>query len=89
MSHTPRRLLARCAKVRYAICGHQHTPAGHEAGRLNAFVIGSDYKTKRLLELDLRTGKGSYREFHGGTGARCRAGTRKAGPADGKPAQRR
>jgi len=57
------RLLARCGKVRYVICGHRHGAAAHQTGPLKALVAGSDYETKRLVELDLATGAHAWVEF--------------------------
>lgn len=56
-------LLLRCPKVRFAICGHQHTPSIYEPARLKAFVVGSEYRIKRLLQLDLKTGDHECVEF--------------------------
>ena len=56
-------LLLRCPKVRYVICGHRHGAATHHVGGLKAFVAGGEYEVKRLLELDLSTGRHEYVEF--------------------------
>jgi len=57
------RLLVACRKVRHVICGHRHEAAAHEVGRLTALVAGSDYETKRLVELDLAEGTRAWLEF--------------------------
>ena len=68
-------LLMRCEKVRFVICGHQHARAAHRAGRLSAFLVGSEYGLKRLLEIDLETGEHSCKEFPAsGTGGRPAGG---------------
>jgi len=46
-------LLLRSEKVCYVICGHRHGVATCQEDALKAFVVGSDYSHKRLLELDL------------------------------------
>ena len=56
-------LLLRCPKVRYVICGHRHGAATHRVDGLAAFVAGGEYEVKRLLELDLRTGRHEYVKF--------------------------
>jgi predicted phosphohydrolase len=56
-------LLLRCEKVRYVICGHRHGRDGFHKGKLRAFVVGSEYETKSLMELDLRSGEHSYIDF--------------------------
>jgi len=56
-------LLVRCPKVRFVICGHQHRPAACERGELKAFVVGSEYKMKRLLRLDIATGEYDRMDF--------------------------
>ena len=50
-------LLIRCPKVRFVICGHKHRPSACERGDLKALVVGSEYKMKRLLRLDIATGE--------------------------------
>jgi len=59
-------LLVGCPKVRYVICGHRHGQASCEQGNLKAFVTGSDYARKRLLEIDLASGQHQSREFAAG-----------------------
>ncbi len=50
------RTLADLPKVRYVFCGHRHGADHYSNGRLDAFVVGSEYQKKRLLELNLDTG---------------------------------
>ncbi len=56
-------LLLRCPKVRFVICGHRHGPDSCQQGSLKAFVAGSEYGMKRLLNLDLETGVHSLLDF--------------------------
>jgi len=50
------RMLSRCPKVRYVFCGHRHGADAYREENLSAFVVGSEYRLKRLLVLDLETG---------------------------------
>jgi len=56
-------LLTQCQKVRHVICGHRHARSAHQAGRLEALAVGSEYTLKRLLALDLETGDSTYTAF--------------------------
>ncbi|MDP6439828.1 MAG: metallophosphoesterase [Candidatus Brocadiia bacterium] len=56
-------LLASLPKVRYVICGHRHGQAVCERDGLTALVAGSEYKMKRLIELDLDSGGYSFTDF--------------------------
>ncbi len=56
-------LLLDCPKVRYVICGHRHGPDVCTVGHIQAVTVGSDYDTKRLLQLDLATGDCRRRTF--------------------------
>jgi predicted phosphohydrolase len=57
------RLLLRMEKVKWCVCGHRHGPASHRANGLLSLVVGSEYKKKRLLEIDLADGSNFYRDF--------------------------
>jgi len=57
------RLLEECRKVRYVFCGHRHGPEHVKVGHIDAFVVGSEYFLKRLVELNLTTGEHSARVF--------------------------
>ena len=59
-------LLVRCPKVRFVICGHQHAAVTHQQGALKAFALGGEYRKKRLLSLDIETGKHEYADFPSG-----------------------
>jgi hypothetical protein len=50
-------LLADFRKVRYAVCGHQHSEGHCKTGKVEALAVGSEYLFKRLIELDLDSGK--------------------------------
>ncbi len=50
------RLLMDCPKVKYVFCGHRHGPDEAVIGGVQAFCVGSEYRLKRLVELDLHTG---------------------------------
>ena len=50
-------LLLDCPKVRYVFCGHRHTADACQRDHIEAFVVGSEYLLKRMIELDLRSGK--------------------------------
>ena len=56
-------LLGGLAKVRYAFCGHMHTAGTCQRGRLKAFAVGSSYEVKRLLQIQVPSGRHSYKEF--------------------------
>lgn len=51
------RLLTDCRKIRYALCGHQHSEGHCKTGKVEAIAVGSEYLFKRLIELDLDTGE--------------------------------
>jgi predicted phosphohydrolase len=57
------RILLDCPKVRYVFCGHRHGPAAAARGGLEAFSVGSEYRVKRLLDLDLSTGEHTTHVF--------------------------
>lgn len=57
------RLLLRCPKVRYVICGHRHGRDSHRENGLESFVVGGEYRKKQLLELDLEHETHRYVEF--------------------------
>jgi len=40
----------------HAFCGHRHAPAVCTHGALHTRCVGSDYMTKRLIDMDLATG---------------------------------
>jgi len=50
-------------KVRYLFCGHMHTPGTCQTGGMKAFAIGSSYQVKRLLQIQLPSGRLAVREF--------------------------
>lgn len=56
-------LLLGFPKVRWVVCGHRHGVGHHTRGHLEAFAVGSEYHLKRLLELDLGTGRHAVRAF--------------------------
>jgi len=49
------RLLQHCPGVRHVLCGHRHSPARARVGNLDAVCVGSRYRMKRLIDLDLET----------------------------------
>ena len=51
------RLFEALPKVRYVFCGHRHGAAFVRHGGGQAFCIGSEYLKKRLVKLDLCTGR--------------------------------
>jgi predicted phosphohydrolase len=57
------RLLLDFRKLRYAFCGHRHGPERRRLGHVEAFVVGSDYLTKRIVDLDLTTGEHKLHAF--------------------------
>jgi predicted phosphohydrolase len=59
------KILLDCPKVRYAFCGHTHAASACKAGRIEAVSVGSNYVSKRLVELDLTTGQHTAHEFTG------------------------
>ncbi|MGN6725339.1 MAG: metallophosphoesterase [Tepidisphaeraceae bacterium] len=46
-------LLAADPRVTHVLCGHSHFPIDQSIGTLRAINVGSGYREKRLLELDL------------------------------------
>jgi hypothetical protein len=62
------RLLLDCPAVRYVICGHRHAPDAARFGPLQAVTVGSEYGTKRLVEINLETGRRRTRTFEARTG---------------------
>lgn len=56
-------LLSTCRKVRYAFCGHRHARDQARVGQIDAYLVGSDYMFKRLLDLDLATGESTSHLF--------------------------
>ena len=56
-------LLTELRKVRYAFCGHRHGPDHCRVGEVEAFVVGSDYLVKRLVQLDLESGRHATHVF--------------------------
>jgi predicted phosphohydrolase len=56
-------LLKGFRKVRYVFCGHRHAPEQIRVNHIQAFVVGSEYLVKRLVELDLTTGQCAVRRF--------------------------
>jgi len=57
------RMLLDFRKVRYVFCGHRHGPEEAKVGHIEAFVVGSEYLVKRIIELNLTTGEHSARVF--------------------------
>ncbi len=55
--------LLRWPKLRYCVCGHRHGVDNMEKNGMHSFVVGSTYKLKRLLTLDLPSGEYDYREY--------------------------
>ncbi len=51
------RLLLDCPKVRYVFSGHRHGQDAASVDHLEAFVVGSEYRRKRLLEVHLEEGR--------------------------------
>lgn len=50
------RLLLDWPKVRYVFCGHRHGPDRACFNGTRAFSVGSEYRVKRLIELDMSSG---------------------------------
>jgi predicted phosphohydrolase len=57
------RLLLRCPKVRYLICGHRHGRDSHQENGLESFVVGGEYRKKQVLEINLEEDTHRYIEF--------------------------
>lgn len=51
------RLIETLPKVRYLFCGHCHGAAFVRRAGLQAFCVGGEYRKKRLVKLDLCTGR--------------------------------
>jgi putative phosphoesterase len=46
-------LFLRHKKVKYSFCGHSHIPKQVKVGRIKAINVGSDYKEKRVVIMDI------------------------------------
>ncbi len=49
--------LRQMPKVRYTFCGHRHGPDRCVFDSMSAFCVGSEYRRKRLLDLQLESGE--------------------------------
>ena len=56
-------LLTEMPKARLCVSGHRHGRAVCRKGGLDAYVVGSEYGLKRLLEIDLAAGTHEFHEF--------------------------
>ena len=56
-------LLKGFRKVRYVFCGHRHAPEQLKVNHIQAFVVGSEYLLKRVVELDLSSGQHETHRF--------------------------
>jgi predicted phosphohydrolase len=74
-------LLLACPKVSYVFCGHRHSPETAQVDRIRAFSVGSEYRVKRLVDLNLRTGAATTHAFRPRTAAPQEARGPTGGPA--------